>query len=57
MGQGTATATRVIAVFEFVRVDEVALVLVLRIGFHKLGGERAVDRLIVGGVATLLHVR
>ena len=53
---GSAATIRVVSIVKFVRVDEVALILVLSVGLHKLSGERAIDRLIVSRVAALLHV-
>ena len=53
---GSAATIRVVPIVKFVRVDEVTLILVLCVGLHKLGGERAIDRLIVSRVAAFLHV-
>lgn len=51
------TAAKFIAICKFVRVDEVALVLVLSVCFNELVRLRPTYRLIVGRVAALLHRR
>lgn len=55
-GHDVATATWIVTVFEFVRIDKVTLILVLVISLRELGRERSFDRLIVSRVAALMHV-